>query len=90
MEYYWELRCKDAQNIKALVCPLYVHSYGVGDKVPVPSPQWWGHPNNATNPPKVNCETLQSSGVLPNFTMSSPPLHKCKAPLAANFLAKVL
>ena len=23
MEYYWELRSKDAQNIKALMCPLY-------------------------------------------------------------------
>ena len=23
MEYYWELRNKNAQNIKALMCPLY-------------------------------------------------------------------
>jgi len=23
MEYYWELRSKNAQNIKALMCPLY-------------------------------------------------------------------
>jgi len=23
MEYYWELRSKDARNIKALVCSLY-------------------------------------------------------------------
>jgi len=23
MEYYWELRSKNAQNIKALICPLY-------------------------------------------------------------------
>jgi len=23
MEYYWELRSKNAQNIKALTCPLY-------------------------------------------------------------------
>ena len=23
MEYYWELRSKDAQYIKALMCPLY-------------------------------------------------------------------
>jgi len=25
MEYYWELRSKNAQNIKALMCPLYPH-----------------------------------------------------------------
>jgi len=25
MEYYWELHSKDAQNIKALMCPLYHH-----------------------------------------------------------------
>jgi len=25
MEYYWELRSKYAQNIKALMCPLYMH-----------------------------------------------------------------
>jgi len=24
MEYYWELRSKNAQNIKALMCPLYI------------------------------------------------------------------
>ena len=23
MEYYWELRSKNAQNIRALMCPLY-------------------------------------------------------------------
>jgi len=23
MEYYWELRSKNAQNIKAIICPLY-------------------------------------------------------------------
>jgi len=23
MEYYWELRSKNTQNIKALMCPLY-------------------------------------------------------------------
>jgi len=23
IEYYWELRSKDAQNIKILMCPLY-------------------------------------------------------------------
>jgi len=23
MKYYWELRSKNAQNIKALMCPLY-------------------------------------------------------------------
>jgi len=23
MEYYWELRSNNAQNIKALMCPLY-------------------------------------------------------------------
>jgi len=23
MEYYWELRSKNVQNIKALMCPLY-------------------------------------------------------------------
>jgi len=23
MEYYWELRSKNAQNIKAQMCPLY-------------------------------------------------------------------
>ena len=23
VEYYWELRSKNAQNIKALMCPLY-------------------------------------------------------------------
>ena len=26
MEYYWELRSKNAQNIKALMCPLYMVS----------------------------------------------------------------
>ena len=26
MEYYWELRSKNAQNIKALMCPLYRYS----------------------------------------------------------------
>ena len=26
MEYYWELRNKNAQNIKALMCPLYKNS----------------------------------------------------------------
>jgi len=25
MEYYWELRSKNAQNIKALMYPLYSH-----------------------------------------------------------------
>ena len=26
MEYYWELPSKNAQNIKALICPLYKNS----------------------------------------------------------------
>jgi len=26
MEYYWELRRKNAQNIKALTCPLYLYT----------------------------------------------------------------
>ena len=25
MEYYWELRSKNAQNIKAVMCPLYFY-----------------------------------------------------------------
>ena len=28
MEYYWELRSKNAQNIKALMCPLYKNRGG--------------------------------------------------------------
>ena len=27
MEYYWELRSKNAQNIKALMCPLYMQAF---------------------------------------------------------------
>jgi len=26
MEYYWELRSKNARNIKALMCPLYLQA----------------------------------------------------------------
>ena len=26
MEYYWELRSKNAQNIKTLMCPLYMRT----------------------------------------------------------------
>ena len=31
MEYYWELRSKNAQNIKALMCPLYKYSSGASN-----------------------------------------------------------
>jgi len=27
MEYYWELRSKNAQNIKTLMCPLYIRMH---------------------------------------------------------------
>jgi len=29
MEYYWELRRKNAQNIKALMCPLYKNAQNI-------------------------------------------------------------
>ena len=32
MEHYWELRSKNAQNIKALMCPLYQHGQPLGSR----------------------------------------------------------